>query len=588
MARLSAIITGFFICCLAGSPFYPPQGVQAGTFTVTNSKDSGAGSLRQAILDANGGTDVPHSIVFNIPKNDPAYGARKSGVWTIRPASSLPALTRGRTFMLGGSQGENQGDTNPGGLELEINGIFIGPLGSLFTIESNDNIIGGMAFNGEAGFGPGTCIKIIANGANNIIAESAIGLDASYQAASPCGIGIDLFNGANNNRILGNVISGNSLDGIRIAGVGTDSNTIAGNYIGVTPPNSLAVPNGRNGILILNGPVNNTVGGLSGGQKAGNIISGNNANGVYVAGSSWNTISYNHIGTNDPGSTARPNGEYGIKIEGGAGDNFVFDNLISGNSRDGILLSGTGTSSNTIQANKIGATIQGNVKLPNGNHGIGIYDGAAGNTVGHVSDPSRGNTVLGNGWSGIAVVGNSNNNQIANNFIGTNPFGPVVGNGNNFYGVHVVNSSGCTIGPNNTIAYNGSDGVRIDGVTAVNNRITRNSIYANGGEGIANINGGNHDLPGPALYGVACHGVTGFAPASATVEIFSDPENEGRLYEGSMVNGPTFTQFAWSGSIRGPNVSVTYTTLGGETSEFGTSLNVCFTRFLPLLHQNQP
>src|SRR5262249_6084129 len=52
------------------------------TFTVTNTSDSGAGSLRQAILDANNhaGTD---SITFAIG----------SGLKTIAPASALPDVT---------------------------------------------------------------------------------------------------------------------------------------------------------------------------------------------------------------------------------------------------------------------------------------------------------------------------------------------------------------------------------------------------------------------------------------------------------------------------------------------------------------
>jgi hypothetical protein len=52
-------------------------------FSVTNTADSGAGSLRQAILDSNGnpGGNV---IQFNIAG---------SGVHTIQPTSALPAIT---------------------------------------------------------------------------------------------------------------------------------------------------------------------------------------------------------------------------------------------------------------------------------------------------------------------------------------------------------------------------------------------------------------------------------------------------------------------------------------------------------------
>src|SRR2546426_7048242 len=55
----------------------------ATTFTVTNTNDSGPGSLRQAILDANAtaGADL---IAFNIPG---------SVVQTISPMSALPNVT---------------------------------------------------------------------------------------------------------------------------------------------------------------------------------------------------------------------------------------------------------------------------------------------------------------------------------------------------------------------------------------------------------------------------------------------------------------------------------------------------------------
>ena len=55
----------------------------AATFTVTNTDDTGAGSFRQAILDANGSPGLD-TIAFNIP------GA---GVHTISPATALPFIT---------------------------------------------------------------------------------------------------------------------------------------------------------------------------------------------------------------------------------------------------------------------------------------------------------------------------------------------------------------------------------------------------------------------------------------------------------------------------------------------------------------
>jgi len=59
---------------------------RAATLTVTNTADSGPGSLRQAIMDANADTSPDDVIIeFNIPG---------SGVQTIAPLSPLPVITR--------------------------------------------------------------------------------------------------------------------------------------------------------------------------------------------------------------------------------------------------------------------------------------------------------------------------------------------------------------------------------------------------------------------------------------------------------------------------------------------------------------
>src|SRR5581483_11026436 len=56
----------------------------AATFTVTNTNDSGAGSLRQALLDANAAPGLD-TIAFNIPG---------TGVHTITtPTTDLPDIT---------------------------------------------------------------------------------------------------------------------------------------------------------------------------------------------------------------------------------------------------------------------------------------------------------------------------------------------------------------------------------------------------------------------------------------------------------------------------------------------------------------
>src|SRR5256885_8093230 len=84
--------------------------VLAGTFTVTNTNDSGAGSLRQAILDANAnpGTDT---IAFSIPG---------SGGHMIRPQSPLPQISDSVVI-----DGYTQPGTSPNTLAIGDNAVLL-------------------------------------------------------------------------------------------------------------------------------------------------------------------------------------------------------------------------------------------------------------------------------------------------------------------------------------------------------------------------------------------------------------------------------------------------------------------------------
>src|SRR5215469_16668336 len=75
------------------------------TLTVTNTLDSGAGSLRADVATAASGD----TIVFNIPKSDPGYNAT-TGVWTITLTSGELLITKSLSI------------TGPGEAELTISG----------------------------------------------------------------------------------------------------------------------------------------------------------------------------------------------------------------------------------------------------------------------------------------------------------------------------------------------------------------------------------------------------------------------------------------------------------------------------------
>ena len=94
--------------------------LNATTFTVINTNDFGNGSLRNALqmLVLSPG---PHTINFNIPLSDPNYNS-SLGIWVISPLSTFDYIITSNITIDGTSQTANQGDTNPFGPEIYLNG----------------------------------------------------------------------------------------------------------------------------------------------------------------------------------------------------------------------------------------------------------------------------------------------------------------------------------------------------------------------------------------------------------------------------------------------------------------------------------
>jgi len=87
---------------------------------VTNTRDAGAGSLRQALLDAAIPCESePCTIDFRIPAPVP-----EDGWFTIRPVTPLPEVW-GLVKIDGATQTRFTGDTNADGPEIEINGSLL-------------------------------------------------------------------------------------------------------------------------------------------------------------------------------------------------------------------------------------------------------------------------------------------------------------------------------------------------------------------------------------------------------------------------------------------------------------------------------
>jgi hypothetical protein len=233
------------------------------TFTVTNTADSGAGSLRQAILDAS--VSFGNTITFSIG----------SGVKTIRPLSELP-----EAFVV-----TIDGTTQPGyaGTPLiEIDGSLLPALARCLRLVGG--AVKALAINRCPYFG------ISASPAT--VTGCFLGTDVTGQTALGNGAGIQALDSGS---VIGgtaasdrNVISGNGY-GIYMSGSGT----ILGNFVGTNASGTAALPNLNDGIF-----VNSTSGVMIGGTASGarNLISGNGQYGVSIFYSTDVTIFGNWIG----------------------------------------------------------------------------------------------------------------------------------------------------------------------------------------------------------------------------------------------------------------------------------------------------
>jgi hypothetical protein len=615
-----------------------------GSCVVMSAADTGAGTLRQCLQAALGGD----TITFDPSVFPPAHPA------IIAPNSPLPALDRGGItvdasragVILDGSKSTGTGfwvnsDNNAiKGLQITrfpFNGVGIG-------VGARNNQIGGDRSRGSGPTGEGNVISlngrfgvsIEAVGADgNIVSGNLIGTDRSGTAAAGNISGIVVHDGARN-RIGGttpgerNVISGSLGEGVSL-GRQASKNIVIGNFIGTDVSGTKAIPNGQQGVFVMDGPANNRIGGTDPGER--NVISGNASNGVTLQGSTTteNQVLGNYVGIDVTGTTALGNGGHGISMEGGAFNNLVQGNVSSGNGRGGIHINDLGASYNAILGNWVGTDATGTRALPNHEGGIGVAfltspfnriggtrpeerNLVSGNEGGGISVNSGGNLIRGNfvgtditgrnpirnGSSGVGLAGGRNmlggtrleeanviaasghigvasisdHNYIAGNFIGTD-LGGEVAMGNLVFGANVTGNRTTLQG--NVIAHTvmapeggGGDGIHIwpPGTST----IRRNSIYDNASKGIE----ATVEPPAPIITNAAATGVTGRACAGCDVEIFSDLEDEGRVFEGSVVadGSGAFGFTKASGYLTGPNLTATATGRDGSTSGFSAPVRV--------------
>jgi titin len=256
------------------------------------------------------------------------------------------------------------------------------------------NQVGGV-FSGEGNLVSGNVQNGVYLGAGTIetrVRQNLIGTDWQGKVAISNGFcGVQVDNGQRNwiggfKTGEGNLISGNSQNGVYLIGTNATLNRVSGNKIGTTASGLQVLGNGYSGLGVENAS-SNTVGGLEPG--AGNLISGNYDNGIYLlsAGASNNVIAGNLLGLNLAGDGALPNQLCGLQVFGAGnntigGTNALARNLISGNARVGLVIRDGGANQNIVCGNFIGLKADGVGALGNGQHGIEIANLAANNVIG--------------------------------------------------------------------------------------------------------------------------------------------------------------------------------------------------------------
>ena len=313
-------------------------GLQAATFTVTNTNDAGAGSLRQAVSDANA----------NPGADEVVFDASVAG--TIGLSSGEIAVTESLTV------------AGPGRQELAVTGDVIVVVGEVGQAEAFTAEISGLALDGidavwqrTSGWawdfkGPSVTVRdcdvgnrgIVAYAATLVLEDSTVTgdiagdyfWDAVWDGAFIADIHIrnSIVDGAGiggNDRggWYGRTVANVSVVDSVISGAGGVGVNVYGGHLAVL--NSHITDSGEEGISISSGRYTNASLTIQGSR-----ISGNTGSGIYLGGNDY------------------ANGHIPLKVTG---------STIAGNGGDGVILLTTALTGWTADASRIeNSTISGN------------------------------------------------------------------------------------------------------------------------------------------------------------------------------------------------------------------------------------
>ena len=389
--------------------------------------------------------------------------------WGIYIANSPNNDIAGNT--IGCSGGDGIGLTGAGTADNQLRSNYIGIVSSGGRVT---NTLSGVAVLS----GAHDNLIGIPNGGNHISANSdgvfisGTGTNSNIVQLNSIGVisnswdGLSIQAGAQFNKVLTNTIMLNGGSGIYLTGASTAFNLIYANTL---------LANHYSGITIDNGASYTSIGQL-GNRSAGNWISGNGDDGIYINGATtrYNHIDGNLIGTDQTGNAAIPNQDTGITLDNTNNNDIgrldTERNVIAGNRGDGILLT-NGAHDNPIHYNDIGLNrdfqVAASSNTPNQ---------PAGGGTSFVQIPNGGGITIYNSYTN--TIGGPLGSEAASNLI--------------FYnyhtGIYVAGGSQANIIAANTIRANHNYGILFDGSGTEYNTITRTLIISNGLDGIGERN----------------------------------------------------------------------------------------------------
>lgn len=324
-------------------------------------------TLRAAIEEANataGG--APHTIAFNIPTTSSSYNSA-TGVWTITPATALPAITRSSTTVDATTQTTNVGNTNAGTLGaggtvgvdslslstvnrpeiaiVDTSGVAVG-----FDLQASNITVRGFAIYGfgtAANDDSSANIRIGNNFTGTLIEMNVLGSSAT-----------SFTDPGTTSRSIG--------DNIR--SVGADNGTVRNNLVGYSQGKGFGVESTSTRWLIENN------------EFRGNGILNSNLDGVDIENSSGTVTVRGNLFTRNEG--------VGVDSYQSAGGNTIVNNTVTYN---GI---GTGGNVETMGVRLYGAgsTVDRNIITNNFGAGVAVVSTSSGNTITRNSIYSNGAT----------------------------------------------------------------------------------------------------------------------------------------------------------------------------------------------------